>query len=87
MNVVEGIVDDLAHGHVPNIFAEKGYNAEWKHSPQTLVVKLAMPRWSLVARWPCSAAPASAAAHAKSPAPGATSPKQKGLSFRHRQPN
>jgi len=41
VNVVEGIIDDLAHGHVPNIFAEKGYKAEWKHSPQTLVLKLA----------------------------------------------
>jgi hypothetical protein len=41
VNVVEGIVEDLAHGHVPNIFAEKGYKAEWKHSPQTLVLKLA----------------------------------------------
>jgi len=41
INVVEGIIDDLAHGTVPNIFAEKGYKAEWKHSPQTLVLKLA----------------------------------------------
>ncbi|SFQ31301.1 hypothetical protein [Hymenobacter arizonensis] len=41
VNVVEGVVDDLLHGHVPNIFVEKGYKAEWKHSPQTLVLKLA----------------------------------------------
>ena len=41
INVVEGIIDDLAHGTVPNIFVEKGYKAEWKHSPQTLVLKLA----------------------------------------------
>ncbi|GAB3331122.1 hypothetical protein ACFQT0_03320 [Hymenobacter humi] len=41
INVVEGIIDDLAHGTVPNIFAEKGYKAEWKHSPKTLVLKLA----------------------------------------------
>ena len=41
INVVEGIIDDLAHGTIPNIFAEKGYKAEWKHSPQTLVIKLA----------------------------------------------
>ncbi|WP_303312605.1 hypothetical protein [Hymenobacter sp. BT730] len=41
VNVVEGILDDFAHGTVPNIFVEKGYKAEWKHSPQTLVLKLA----------------------------------------------
>jgi hypothetical protein len=41
VNVVEGVLDDLAHGHFPNIFKEKGYVAEWKHSPQTLVLKLA----------------------------------------------
>jgi hypothetical protein len=41
VNVVEGVLDDLAHGHVPNIFAEKGYPAEWKHNPKKLVLKLA----------------------------------------------
>jgi hypothetical protein len=32
VNVVEGIIEDLAHGHVPNIFAEMGGPAEWKHN-------------------------------------------------------
>ena len=32
INVVEGIIDDLAHGHVPNIFAERGWKAEWKYN-------------------------------------------------------
>ena len=41
VNVVEGIIDDLAHGHVPNIFAEKGWKAEWKHNPKGLVIKVA----------------------------------------------
>jgi hypothetical protein len=41
VNVVEGIVDDLAHGHVPNIFAEKGYKTEWKHDRTGLIIKLA----------------------------------------------
>ena len=31
VNVVEGIIDDLRQGYVPNIFAEKGFAAEWKH--------------------------------------------------------
>jgi hypothetical protein len=41
VNVVEGILDDLVHGHVPNIFAEKGYPAEWKHDKKGLIAKLA----------------------------------------------
>jgi len=42
VNVVEGIVDDLKHGHIPNIFAEKGWKAEWKHNPKGLVTKVAV---------------------------------------------
>lgn|SRR5690606_2108474 len=34
INVIEGIVDDLKKGHVPNIFAEKGCKAEWKYNPR-----------------------------------------------------
>jgi hypothetical protein len=34
VNVVEGIVDDLKRGHIPNIFAEKGMKAELKHNPK-----------------------------------------------------
>jgi hypothetical protein len=41
VNVVEGVIDDLRHGHVPNIFAEKGWKAEWKHNPRGLVTKVA----------------------------------------------
>ena len=42
INVVEGIIDDLKHGHVPNIFAEKGWNAEWKYNRQGLIKKVAV---------------------------------------------
>lgn len=42
VNVVEGVLDDLKHGHVPNIFAEKGYKAEWKHNPTGLIQKAAI---------------------------------------------
>ena len=41
INVVEGIIDDLAHGTVPNIWAEKGYPAQWKHDKKGMIVKLA----------------------------------------------
>ena len=37
INVVEGIVDDLKRGHVPNIFAEKGWKADWKYNRKGLV--------------------------------------------------
>lgn len=42
VNVVEGIISDLAHGRVPNIFAEKGWNADWKHNRTGLIKRLAI---------------------------------------------
>ena len=40
VNMVEGVIDDLKEGYVPNIFAERGWNAEWKHNPAGLAVKV-----------------------------------------------
>lgn len=40
VNVVEGIIDDLSKGHIPNIFAERGWKAEWKHNPKGLTQKV-----------------------------------------------
>lgn len=40
IGMVEGIVEDLAHGHVPNIFGELGQKAEWKHNRANLVTKI-----------------------------------------------
>ncbi|MFC3199988.1 hypothetical protein ACFOET_20375 [Parapedobacter deserti] len=40
INVVEGFLDDLRRGHIPNIFAEKGANAAWKHDRKRVVTKL-----------------------------------------------
>lgn len=42
VNVVEGIVEDLTKGHVPNIFAEKGMKADWKHDKAGLLTKVAI---------------------------------------------
>ncbi|MGJ9419862.1 hypothetical protein ACHAC9_19235 [Massilia sp. CMS3.1] len=42
INVVEGIVDDLAHGHVPNILGEMGIKAEWQHNKSGLAKKVAI---------------------------------------------
>ena len=40
IGVVEGVVDDLARGHVPNIFGELGWKAEWEHNRESLVTKV-----------------------------------------------
>ncbi len=40
VGVVEGVVDDLAHGHVPNIFGEMGLKAEWQHNRKSLVTRV-----------------------------------------------
>ena len=40
VNVVEGIIDDFKHGHIPNIFAEKGIKADFKHNPKGLATKV-----------------------------------------------
>ncbi len=42
VNVVEGIIDDLAHGHVPNFFDEMGGPAEWKYNRQGFMRKAAI---------------------------------------------
>lgn len=40
VGVVEGIIEDLTHGKLPNIWAEKGYDVEWKYNRTSLVLKL-----------------------------------------------
>lgn len=40
VNMVEGIIDDIKRGHIPNIFAEKGWKAEWKYNRKAAVQKL-----------------------------------------------
>ncbi len=42
VGVVEGYVEDLARGHVPNVFAERGWKAEWKHNRKSLVTRVAV---------------------------------------------
>lgn len=37
VNVVEGVLDDLKHGHLPNIPGELGWRAEWKHNRNSLI--------------------------------------------------
>jgi hypothetical protein len=40
--MVEGIGEDLARGHVPNVLAEMGIKAEWQHNKAGLVKKAAI---------------------------------------------
>lgn len=40
VDVGEGIFEDLAHGHVPNLWKEMGLASEWKHDRAALVKKL-----------------------------------------------
>lgn len=37
VDMVEGLVDDLKRGRVPNILGERGWNAEWEHNRARLV--------------------------------------------------
>jgi hypothetical protein len=37
VSAVEGVIDDLKQGHVPNIFEEMGWKAEWRHSRKSMV--------------------------------------------------
>lgn len=41
INVIEGIVDDLKRGHIPNLFVERGWTAEWKYNRKGFIIKAA----------------------------------------------
>lgn len=40
-DMVEGVIDDLRRGHVPNLVAEMGLAAAWKHDRPRLLRKMA----------------------------------------------
>ena len=42
INVVEGLVEDLARARIPNIPAEMGIRSEWKHNRKGLAKKVAV---------------------------------------------
>jgi hypothetical protein len=42
VNAIEGIVDDIRQGHLPNIFAERGWAAEWKYNKAGVLKKVAL---------------------------------------------
>lgn len=42
VNVAEGIVADLSAGRAPNLIAERGLGAEWRHNRPVMVRKMAV---------------------------------------------
>jgi len=41
INVLEGVVEDLGKGHIPNLVSERGWKVEWKHNPKGMLIKVA----------------------------------------------
>ena len=42
INMVEGVISDLATGHIPNFFAENGMGVEWKYNKKRVLTKVAI---------------------------------------------
>lgn len=42
IGVVEGVLHDFTRGRIPNVFAEHGWNAEWKHNRASLIGRTAV---------------------------------------------
>ncbi len=42
INMIEGLADDLRHGQVPDILAERGFPAEWRHNKAGFLRKAAI---------------------------------------------
>jgi hypothetical protein len=42
INVVEGLVEDLSKGYLPNLSKERGWKVEWKHNPKQMATKVAI---------------------------------------------
>lgn len=41
VNMVEGLIEDAGKGYLPNVFAERGWNAELKYNKKDFVIKVA----------------------------------------------
>lgn len=42
IGMIEGIIDDIRHGHFPNLFKERGLKADWKHNRNGFIRKVAI---------------------------------------------
>jgi hypothetical protein len=41
IDMVEGVIDDLSKGHIPNVPKEIGLKSEWKHNKEEFLIKTA----------------------------------------------
>ncbi|MDT0684875.1 hypothetical protein [Autumnicola psychrophila] len=41
IDMVEGVLDDLKQGYIPNFFEERGLKSEWKYNRKNFIVKTA----------------------------------------------
>jgi hypothetical protein len=51
VNVGEGLLSDLAHGHIPNVFEEMGLRSEWRYNRASFVKKAVVASAVLGAAW------------------------------------
>lgn len=42
INVIEGIIDDISRGIMPNIIREKGMKAAWEHNQKGVIKNVAI---------------------------------------------
>lgn len=42
IDMVEGVLDDVAHGHIPNLVEERGLRADWHYDRERLLGKIAV---------------------------------------------
>ena len=42
VNAIEGIIDDVGNGHIPNIIKERGWTAEWKYNRKNVIRNVAI---------------------------------------------
>jgi hypothetical protein len=40
VGVLEGVLADLGRGRIPNVFAERGWKAEWEHNRTSLIGRI-----------------------------------------------
>jgi len=48
VNMVEGLIEDVSRGYIPNIFSELGWKADWKHNRKGLITKIAIGTGAIV---------------------------------------
>jgi hypothetical protein len=51
VNVGEGLLDDLAHGHIPNLYKEMGLASEWRHNRKGFITKAAVAATVVGTAW------------------------------------